>query len=487
MKKINRRQCLSLSAASLTGLSLVASFPAVGRARVIGAGDEIRIGVIGVQHRGPQLVDAFHRLPGVRVVALCDADSRMTDAARAKFTSAGETVRIYPDFRGLLDDKEIDAVAIATPDHWHAVMAVWACQAGKDVYVEKPVSHGIWEGRQIVRAARKYGRIVQTGTQNRSDTGLRAVRDYLHSGKLGKIRLARGFNNVRRPDMGRVAGPQPVPETVDYDLFIGPAPMRPLMRKIFHYDWHFQWPEGTGDTGNRGVHTLDHIRWLIGQDGLPERIISHGGRFVADDDGETPDTQIALFDYRPVPILWELRGLPRAKGASDMEPFRGRRTGMIIECEQGYVIGGRGGATVFDWDDNQLERFPGDSGQTHQANFIEAMRTRNPADLRAEILQGHRSSTLCHMANISYHIGTRMTPPEIAADRADGDDFAESFDRMVNHLRANEIDLDRTPITAGPELKFDTEKEEFTGPSSRWANMYLKRNYRRPFVLTEDV
>ncbi|MBI5396008.1 MAG: Gfo/Idh/MocA family oxidoreductase [Verrucomicrobia bacterium] len=475
---VTRRGFLRTSAIGLTALSA---------GRVLGANDDIRIAFIGVRLRGPQLIGDFRKVPGVRVVAICDADSEVMAQQEEKLAAANTPVETVTDFRRILDRKDVDAVVIATPDHWHALMTVWACQAGKDVYVEKPVSHNIPEGRQMVAAARKYNRIVQAGTQNRSDIGLQAAAEFLRGGGLGKVKLARVFDNVRRESLGKADGPQPVPPTVDYDLFMGPAPLVPLRRKNLHYDWHFVWPTGTGDCGNRGVHCLDHARWMAGVETLPARVITIAGRLGYDDDGETPNSQITFFDTQPVPMLYELRSLPSAKGAKNMEAFRGIMTTMIIECDNGYLTGGRGGAEAFAPDGRLIKNFKGDSGRTHVANFIAAMRSRKREELRAELLQGHVSTAFCHLANISHLAGQHRPTTDIATAVKDQPLLAESFERLARHLQANEIDLARTPLTLGPMLAFDAEKERFSGEAGDRANALLTRAYREPFVMPERV
>jgi hypothetical protein len=451
--------------------------------RVLGANDAIRVAFLGVRLRGSQLVGDFQELPGVRIVAICDADSEVLGQQEQMLAGAQTSVDTAADFRHLLDRRDIDAVVIAAPDHWHALMTVWACQAGKDVYVEKPVSHNLWEGRQMVNAARKYGRIVQAGTQNRSDIGLQAAAEFLRQGGLGPIKLVRVFDNVRRESIGKVDGPQPIPPSVDYNLYQGPAPLEPLRRKNLHYDWHFVWPTGTGDCGNRGVHTMDHARWLAGVDSLPGRVMTIGGRLGYDDDGRTPNSQITWFDTQPVPMLFELRSLPEAKGSPRMEHFRGIPTSMIVECQDGYLTGGRGGARAWSNDRKVVKHFPGDSGRTHAANFIAAVRSRNRGELRAEILEGHISSAFCHLANLSYLVGRARPPEEITTAVADQPLLADSVERLVRHLRANEVDLAKTPLTVGPLLTFDAKSERFTGDASDQANGLLARDYRPPFVL----
>lgn len=236
-------------------------------------------------------INAYLKIPGVRVVALCDADRDILARGVMEFKTRNEKVDAYVDIRELLEDKNIDAVSTATPNHWHSLVTVWSCQAGKDVCVEKPVSHNIFEGRKMVEAARKYKRIVQADLDRRSDEGLVEAVRYIQQGQLGNIVVVRGFCYKRRKSMGKVSGPQKVPGSVDYNLWCGPAPMGPLMRKNLHYDWHWVWATGCGEIGNNGPHQLDVCRWVLGQTKLPKRVMSIGGRFGYDDDGETPNTK----------------------------------------------------------------------------------------------------------------------------------------------------------------------------------------------------
>ncbi len=271
-----------------------------------------------------------------------------------------EAVAAYVDVRKLLDDKSIDAVAIATPNHWHALATIWACQAGKDVYVEKPFSYNIWEGRQMVAAARKYGRMVQVGTQSRSSEVLRQAFDYLHSGEIGPIRCAHAIVYRAREGIGKVDAPMPVPSTVDYDLWCGPAPKAPLRRKQLHYEWHWFWSTGNGEIGNNGAHFIDVCRWALGQDKPPPRAVSIGGRFAFHDDGETPNTQIALLDYQPAPLLCEIRALKAAQGPDTLGKFRSLGQGVVIDCEGGYFAGNSTGGAVFDRQGQKMKEFGGD-------------------------------------------------------------------------------------------------------------------------------
>jgi len=474
MKRIARRDFVKGSL--IAGLSLAMPF-----SRVRGANNDIRAAVVGIRNQGTNHINWFRKIPGVRVVAICDADKKFVDREEQKFKERSEKVDTYVDYRKLLEDKDIDVVITAAPNHWHALVTVWACQAGKDVYVEKPVSHNIWEGRQMVKAARKHNRIVQAGTQRRSDTGLPEAIEYIKQGNLGKIRVVHGIVYVRRGSIGKVNGPRPIPESVDYNLWSGPAPMTPLMRRSLHYDWHWVWPTGNGDFGNNGIHFIDICRWFIGADKVAPRVVSIGGRFGYIDDGETPNTQIIFYDYEPAPIIFEVRGLPRAKGDAAMDEFRGTRAGTVVQCENGYFVGG----WAYDNDGKKIKQFSRTGGSGHHANFIKAVRSRKKSDLNAEILDGHLSSALCHMGNISHRLGKTMPAEQITETVKANKDFADSFERLEDHLKANQVDFKLTPRTAGPWLTMDPEKEIFVGDFSKEANMLLSRNYRRPFVVPE--
>ena len=491
MGKLSRRDFIKSSLATAAGVGIATSVPATVWSQVVGANDDIRVAVVGFRNQGAGHIEKFHELPGVRVVALCDADKDILEREVKRFKERNEKVDAYTDVRKLLDDKNIDAIVTATPNHWHSLVTVWACQAGKDVYVEKPVSHNIWEGRKMVEAARKYKRIVQAGTQKRSDEGVQEAFEYIQKGELGKIVVARGFCYKRRKSIGKVNGPQPIPESVDYDLWTGPAPLGPLMRKSLHYDWHWVWATGNGDIGNQGIHEMDMCRLALGQKGLAPRVMSIGGRFGYDDDAETANTQIAILDYEPVPLIFEVRGLAERKDSSVMDSYRGIRIGIVIECEGGYFAGGGGGGWVYDNDGKKIKQFTGDGGGGHQANFIKAVRSRKVSDLNADIVEGHISSALCHMGNISHRLGQVSLPEEIQEAIKDEPQAVETFERFREHLFANWVDMSKTRAVLGPWLQMDTRKERFVGDDrfgiTRWANGLLKRDYRKGFVVPEKV
>lgn len=490
MRKIARREFIKYSI--ITGTAAVMSagkFTASSYSQIAGANDQIRIGIVGFNSKGKQHIEEFLHVPGVKIVALCDVDKNLLEREAALFKERGETVTTSQDARRLLDDKNIDALVIATPNHWHSLLGIWACQAGKDVYVEKPVSHNVWEGRQLVKAARKYNRIVQSGTQNRSDTGLREALAYIKEGNLGKIQWAYGLWYKQRFSIGNVTTPQTPPANIDFDLWTGPAKMEPLMRKNVHYDWHWFWNTGNGDLANTGVHQIDDCRFMLGDPGLPKRVMSLGGRFGFDDNAETPNTHMAVFEFESTPpIIIEIRNLPMKKGMTTMDHLRGVRDGgNIIQCEHGYFAGGRGGGWIYDNNHEKIKQYPGDGGGGHGANFIDAMRSRKSSDLHSEIEQGHLSSAYCHMANISWRLGKALPQEEMKAEIAGNQDALAAYERIINHLAANEIDLQKTPIIMGPWLQVNAEKEKLQGKHSRAANKYLSRKYRKPFVVPKKV
>ncbi len=494
MNRLDRRSFLKTSILTTASLGLLPAFGAdknAGRrqwasvvSRPAGANSDIRFAVVGFGGRGASHISGLREVAGTRLVALCDADRSILDKELKKCRDRGEKVEGCTDIRKLLDNKDIDAVGLATPNHWHALGAIWAIQAGKDVYVEKPVSHNVWEGRQIVVAARKYNRIVQTGTQSRSSSGIREGIAWVRAGHIGKILRARGFCYKRRPSIGKVDGPQPIPPEIDYDLWCGPAPKEPLMRKRLHYDWHWVWPTGNGDLGNQGIHQMDMARWALGETALSPRVLSVGGRLGYMDDGTTPNTMVVFHDYPAAPLIFEVRGLPSSADSRNMDRYRGVDIGIVVECEGGsLLISNYTGSKVVDKEGAELKKFSGSS--SHFANFIDAVRSRKASDLNADILEGHLSSALCHTGNISYRLGQTQSPEGIReAVRADKD-LAEALGRMEQHLAANNVDLKQTPATLGVALRMNPLTERFIG--NRKANKLLTRDYRKPFVVPARV
>lgn len=490
MKALDRRTFLKQSLLTTASLSLL---PGLGRAaspskpansRVRGANEDIRVAVVGFGGRGRDHINAYSKMNGVRLVALCEADKDTLGREAAKLKDAGKAVETYGDIRKLLENPDIDAISVATPNHWHALATIWAAQAGKDVYVEKPISHNVFEGRQAVVAARKYGRIVQGGTQCRSSVGLIEAIAWLRQGHLGKIIRARGLCYKRRASIGKVDGPQPIPANVDYDLWCGPAPKEPLMRKRLHYDWHWVWPTGNGDLGNQGVHQVDIARWVLGVNEFAPRIFTVGGRLGYVDDGTTPNTFVMIHDYKPAPLIFEVRGLPGSAENDKMDNYRGASIGVVADCEGGdLVIPSYEKAFAHDRDGKEIKKFEG--GGDHYANFIAAVRSRKHTDLAADIEEGHISAALCHTASISYRLGQQLSPDKLKSTVRDNADLAEAYGRMEQHLAANKVDLAKTPATWGEVLKVDVKSERFVG--NREANQQLTRDYRAPFIVTKVV
>ena len=481
MKSLNRRSFLKSTALTAAAFSL----PARSWAQVNGSNSDVRVAVVGFGGRGQSHIEAFSKMSGVRVAALCDVDQTVLGKEVDKFKKDGKSVETFTDIRKLLDDKNIDVVTIATPNHWHSLAGIWAIQAGKDVYTEKPVSHNVFEGRKFVEAARKYKKIVQTGTQSRSSLGgIGEAVKWVSEGNLGKIQIARGLCYKPRPGIGKVDGPQPPPADVNYDLWCGPAEMLPIMRKKFHYDWHWIWAYGNGDLGNQGIHQMDICRWFLGEKELAPFVISAGGRLGYVDDGQTANTQIIYQGYEKAPLIFEVRGLPESSGAKNMDRYKGASVGCIIECEGGHVVVPDYSKSVaHDRDGKVIKEFKG--SENHFANFIKAVQSRRMEDLNADILEGHLSSALCHTGNISYRLGAKKSPDEIKEAFQGDRGMVESFGRMAEHLAKNDVDIRKHKITLGVPLKMNPKTEKFPGNDA--ANALLTRNYRAPYIVPEKV
>jgi predicted dehydrogenase len=488
---MKRREFLKASIALGSAFSLSG-------AQVLGANNDIRIGVIGIGSfikiggKGRGDIRDFRKIPGVRVVALCDCDENHLNYELSQFKKRGEKVKAYKDFRDLLDDKQIDAVSITTPNHWHSLMTIMACQADKDVFVQKPSSHNIFEGRKMVEAMRKYRRVVQAVHGPRNSGAIAESLEYVWSGNLGQIKCIYGINYRPRMSIGKVDGPQPVPKSCDYNLWCGPAPTKPLMREHLHYDWHWDWDTGNGDLGNMGIHAMDGCRWALRKNTLPKRVISIGARLGYDDDGQTPNTMITLLDYEPAPIIFEVRGLPRDKSfrqsnweknaGATMDKFRGIRTGFVVQCEGGYVTDG----SAYDNNGKLIKKFTREQPDCKE-NFISVVRSRKTSELLTDALEGHLSCGLVHMANISYQVGKHKHNDEIRQVIKSKAEFSESFERLIEHLSANRLGVNKKLLALGPMLTMDTDKERFTGPMSKEANKLVSRKYRKPFVVSENV
>ena len=376
----------------------------------LGANEKVNVAIVGVGSRGRAHVNEYLKLDGARIGAVCDVDTAQTERAVAMVEKAqGYKPKVYQDLRKLYEDKEIDAVSIATPNHWHALATIWACQAGKDVYCEKPASYNMFEGGRMVAAARKYNRMVQVGMQSRSmPHKIRAV-ELLKQGAIGKLYMAKGVCYKRRPSIGHTPD-MPVPPGVNWDIFLGPAPMRPYSKNRHIYNWHWFWDTGNGDIGNQGIHEMDIARWGMGL-GLPKAVVSTGGKFVYNDDQETPNTQLATFDYGDAQIVFEVRGLN--SGTESGLPAGGANiVGDVFFGENGYMTVDGDGFQIYLGDKRQ----PGESMKAargvetgaHMQNFLEAVKSRKKEDLHGEVAIGVESVNLVHLANTSYRLGRKL-------------------------------------------------------------------------------
>ncbi len=472
MASINRRSFIKTTAAATA-----IGFPAISYARVLGSNDQLRLGVIGFRGRGKDHIKNMKQ----HVVALCDVDRNVLGDVASSLKKEGTEVKTFVDYRELMDDNTIDMVSIATPNHTHSIIGIAAVESGKDVYVEKPISHNVFEGRQLVNAARKNNRIVQCGTQSRSSKGLVDAVQFVRDGKIGKLQYAVGTCYKPRKSIGKLSKPLEIPSHIDYDLWCGPAEVRDLYRPNLHYDWHWDFNTGNGDMGNQGIHQMDIARWFLGYDSLSPRIISIGGRLGYDDAGDTPNTQTVLHGYAPAPIIFETRGLPKAKEyrangwGGNMDNYRGSKIGVIVQGTDGYVvIPSYSSAVAFDNDGQEIQKFSG--GGKHYENFLNACRSRDNRELNAEILEGHLSSALCHTGNISHRLGGIASAEEIR-EAIDGDDtFSESFERLLKHLKANEVESD---VVLGATLEMNVKSESFVANDA--ANDMLSREYRGEF------
>ena len=452
--------------------------PVVASSRAWGASDDIRIAIVGCGGRSSAHLSGLGSQQGVRIVAVCDPDRQRLEAAaksvESKFKYKPDEVA---DVRRLMERKDFDAVSIATMQYWHALPTIWACQTGRHVYVEKPLAHFIWEGRQMVSAARKYNRLVQVGTQARSrDTDRQAI-DYIRSGQLGKVRYIVCFANKARAPIGKRTEPLPIPDTVDYELWCGPARKEPIYRDRLQYDCSFTWNMGDGESCNQGVHEVDVARWLLGETGLPRRVMSLGGRFAFNDAGDVPNTQIAYYDFASAPVLYEVHNLRAAKDAKATPDFRGAGVDTCVQCEGGYVCLHAG--TVMDNQGKKIKQFTGK--EDHFGNFIRALRSGKREDLAADVLEGHLSTNICHAGNISYRLGRKAPAADVRKQIGDLPAFQEMFDRYLAHLKAHEIDPGESLL--GPWLECDRENECFKDNAE--ANKLVKGSYREPFVVPE--
>lgn len=416
---------------------MILTLPTIIPASAFGANDRVRVAVLGLNGRGKDHIKGYSRLSNVELATFCDPDNVVLQQRAKEFeqASGGKKVKTEQDLRRVFEDKSIDVVSIATPNHWHALATIWACQAGKDVYVEKPGSHNFVEGRKVIEAAKKYKRIVQHGVQLRSSDAMKEAVKHLRDGLIGNVYMARGLVYKWRPDLGN-KGTEPVPEGLNYDLWTGPAEMKPFSKNYVHYNWHWHWNYGNGDIGNQGIHETDMCMWGLGVDSFPEKITSAGGKFLWDDCQETPEVLSSTYIYPKEKKIIEFEVRPWMTNLED-----GAGIGNIFYGSEGYMV-----IKGYDYYETFLgrDRKPGPTrkaGGDHYKNFIDAVVARDPSIQNGPPETLHLSSGLAHLGNIAYRTGRNLT--------------------------------------------FDSKTEKFV--NDKEANAMLTRKYRAPYILPENV
>lgn len=418
------------------GVAVALSLPTIIPASAFGSNDRVRVAVLGVNGRGQNHISSFSNLSNVEVATLCDPDNVVLQKRAAEFEKKyGKKVGAEQDLRKVFDDKSIDVVSIAMPNHWHALATILACQAGKDVYVEKPGSHSFNEGQKIIDAAKKYKRIVQHGVQLRSSEAMKEAVNHLRDGLIGEVYMARGLVFKWRPSVGD-KGTEPVPEGLNYDLWTGPADMKPFSKNYVHYNWHWHWNYGNGDIGNQGIHETDMCMWGLGVDTFPEKITSGGGKFLWDDCQETPEVLSSTYIYPKQKKIIEFEVRPWMTNEEG-----GTGIGNIFYGSEGYMV-----VKGYDFYETFLgrDRKPGPTrkaGGDHFKNFIDALVARDTSVQNGPVETVHLSSGLAHLGNIAYRTGRALT-------------FDPKAERFVNDKEANAL---------------------------------LGRKYRAPFTMPESV
>lgn len=478
--KNSRRNFLTAAATAGAGLSLLprtaSAFPM--------SNDEVRLGFIGCGGRGGEHANMFSKLSGAKIVGLCDPDPANSNRLKEAYAKNAKT---YLDIRELVEDKDIDAVVVAACNHWHCLAAIWAMEAGKDVYVEKPLSHSQWEGEQTIKAARKYNRICQVGTQQRSDPMQAEIKKFLHEEKaIGELVSARVNRFGVRGSIGKRSTPLKPDPRIDYNLWLGPAQDLPIMREKFHYDWHWDFNTGSGEMGNWGVHVLDDVRNNVFLDkvALPKRIFGGGGRVVWNDAGESPNVHFVYFDTGSIPVVIGLSNLPESSTSNKTPKVPGPSSGYIAYGEGGRLEGQRGQAVAFDRDGKEIKRFKGNGGGSdHHKNFLEAVRARNPKLLNTDVQVGHDSTGWCNLANIAYQSAKDYNDSE--AQSLDIPEWKALLEEMKSHLKSHSLEMDKAGLRLSQMLHIDQNTQRFVGDGSDDANVFIKRQYRAPFVVPE--
>ena len=494
MSNMNRRSFLKKSALIVSGASVFAISGTSASGQILGANDRVQLALSGAGSRGGELINFFRAVPNVEIAYIVDADGTRAETRVSEIaTATGRTPKGTQDFRAMLDDKNIDAVAISSPNHWHSLQAIWACQAGKDVYVEKPCSHNVFEGRKLVEAAAKYNRLVQHGTQRRSEDRAAEAIAAAKSGKYGKLIATKVYASRPRNPLGFKPIEAP-PTNINWNQWLGPAPMQPYHGNLVPYNWHWFWDTGNGEIGNNGPHLFDLCIWALGERN-PNSVISCGCRFVRDpanhyrDQAETATIQFALYDFDGIPLIFELCNIagPRESWGAREEAEFYTENGVIREMTKysnDYWFFPNGGGERQRLD-VEFER-PSPGGPF--GNFVNSVRNRHSVKLNAPIEKGVYTAAVAHWGNAAYRTGYRETLAAIREKMGDNTILQESIDHVVANLKVvfgDTVKIDDIPFQVSDKLAIDGEKEKFV--NSPLGNSLLTRHPRAPFAVPEQV
>lgn len=470
MTQFTRRQFVGSSLGAGAALSL--TLPAFSESS---AANDMNVGLIGCGGRGTLLVSQFAKQPNVNVTWLCDPDTARTGKLKRSYSKAQATT----DLREMLEDESLDAVIVATCNHWHCLAAAWALEAGKHVYVEKPLAHTQREGQQLIDAVKRSGKMLQVGTQQRSDPMQQEIKDFLHEERgIGELKSVTVNRFGVRASIGKRTKPLAPPTTVNYDMWVGPAAVQPLMRNNLHYDWHWDWNTGSGEMGNWGVHVMDDVRNNVFLDKVPfpKAISAAGGRYVWNDAGNTPNLHYAQLDTGSLPVSVGVCNITESPTEKGSPKILGPGSGYVVYGEGGRFHGQRGGGVAFDADGKVIKKFSGDAGSQHQRHFVEAIRSGDASRLSAPVEVGHHSTSWCNLANIAWRAGS---DPNIEAA-----EVFESGQNVVDTMQATlEAHGEKATMQLGPELTFDPQSERFTGSLANRGNALLDYEHRGDFQM----
>lgn len=483
---LSRRQFLYTSGLALASTALSAR-------NTIGANEQVRIGIIGTGLRSSGLISQFLKVPNLEIVAISDPDTVQMELRLERIQEVREKERekgrdipnnkvdTYQDYRKLLERSDIDAVVVPSTNYWHTLHAIHAVQAGKHVYVEKPCTFSHWEGRQLEAASNRYGKVIGIGYQNRSDPGPQNGIRYVQEGNLGKIKKVRVLCYRNRDSIGKIDRPLQPPKTVDYDLWLGPAPEHTTYRPELHYDWHWDFHTGNGDMGNQSVHEIDMAYWLLGHPGLPTEVRCFGNRFAWNDAGDTPNMQAVWCSWGDTELIMETNDLKLSPERNVARNRMGTRVGIIAECERGYLKGGRGGMMALDLDGRTvIERFKGDGGKVHQETFINAVRANDSSLFPIVPAKAHPSESLMHLGNASYRLGKLHSSSELHSSLSGKDDLLEILEEQNEQLAA--WGVNDPQYFYGPAIRVNPQSGEVLteGVGPELTGPYYRKGYEVP-------